>query len=121
MVRIGDYDASGQSMHTVLLEDIGAFGADYGGTVECVRIAITPKQARAHGLPSAPPKPTDHRPRHFIDTETWQAEALDPNDLAAILEAAILARLDPGIRDDVLTEEIASGQALLHRFDAGSG
>ena len=116
VLRVGDYDASGASMHTVLLEDIGAFARHYGGDVEFVQVAITREQARARGLPSAPPKATDHRPRHFADTETWQAEALDPNDLAAILEAAILARLDRTIYDAVLVEEDAIRRQLIARF-----
>jgi hypothetical protein len=55
VLRICDYDASGQSMHTVLVEDIGAFAQAYGGEVEFAQVAITPEQARARGLPSAPP------------------------------------------------------------------
>lgn len=116
VLRIGDYDASGQSMHMNLLEDIGAFAADYGGSVEFMQIAITPEQARSRGLPSAPPKPTDRRPRHFTDTETWQAEALDPNDLTGILEDAILARLDRAVFDAVLVKEIEIRQDLLQRL-----
>jgi hypothetical protein len=79
VLRIGDYDASGQSMHTVLLEDIGAFTASYGGSVEFTQIAITPEQARSRGLPSArsnrliagrdiSPTPKPGRPKHSIPT-----------------------------------------------------
>jgi len=50
--------------------------------------------ANRRSLPSAPPKPSDRRGRHFSDTETWQAEALDPIDLARILEDTIRARLN---------------------------
>jgi hypothetical protein len=116
VLRIGDYDASGQSTHTVLSEDIGAFAAAYGWVVEFAQIAFTPEQARERRLPSAPPKETDRRPAHFSDTETWQAEALDPNDLAGILEEAILTRLDPDVRDAVLAEEAELRQELLQRF-----
>jgi hypothetical protein len=56
VLRIGDYDPSGQSMLTVLVEDIGALAAAYGGEVEFVQVAITPQQARERNLPSAPPK-----------------------------------------------------------------
>jgi hypothetical protein len=89
VLRIGDYDPSGASMFTVLIEDIGAFAEHYGGDVKFVLVAITPEQARLRGLPSAPPKATDRRGQHFVDGETWQAEALDPNELARILEEAI--------------------------------
>jgi hypothetical protein len=67
------------------------------------------------------PKPTDNRGAHFSDTETWQAEALDPNDLADILEAAIVAQIDPDIRNAVLAEEAALRQALGRRFGFEGG
>ena len=80
-------------MLTVLLEDIGAFAADYGGDS---RIRAGGDQP---GAGAAPPKPTDNRGAHFSGTETWQAEALDPNDLAQILEDAIRDRLDKATYD----------------------
>ena len=78
---------------------------DYGGEVTVVTVAITREQARVHNLPSAPRKATDNRPAHFTDTETWQAEALDPNDLAGYLEAAVLARFRLRHYAAVLREE----------------
>jgi hypothetical protein len=64
------------------------------GDVEFVPVAITPEQASARALPSAPPKPTYRRGRHFSESKTWQAEALDSNELAQIIEEAIVGRLD---------------------------
>jgi hypothetical protein len=116
VLRIGDYDASGQSMHTVLVEDIGAFAQAYGGEVEFAQMAITPEQARARRLPSAPPKVADNRPAHFNDSETWQAAALDPNDLADILRSAIQARLDLRVYNAVLAEEAEARSALMRRL-----
>ena len=98
------------------MEDIGAFARCYGGDVEFAQVAITPEQARHRGLPSAPPKPSDRRGRHFSDTETWQAEALDPNDLARILEEAILARLDHATFAAVRDEEEKTRQAVISRL-----
>ena len=116
VLRIGDYDPSGESMFTVLMEDIGAFAGSYGGDVEFAQVAITPEQARQRGLPSAPPKPSDRRGRHFSDTETWQAEALDPNDLARILEEAILARLDHATYASMRDEEEKTRQAVISQL-----
>jgi hypothetical protein len=116
VLRIGDYDPSGETMAAVLLEDIGAFALEFGGDVDFVQVAITPEQARDRNLPSAPPKATDKRDRYFADTETWQAEALDPNDLADILRAAIEDRLDHGMYQAILTEEAALRRELLSRF-----
>lgn len=116
VLRVGDYDPSGETMAAVLSEDIGAFVAHFGGDVAFEQVAITPQQARTRGLPSAPPKATDKRGRYFTGSETWQAEALDPNDLAAILEGAILARFDHAIYDAVLAEEDDIRRAAVTRL-----
>ena len=118
VLRIGDYDASGAAMSNNIAEDIGAFARHYGGKIEVVQVAITAEQARSHALPSAPPKETDNRPANFTDSETWQAEALDPDDLARYLEAAILARLDRAIYDAVLAEEAAIRNELITQLEA---
>src|SRR5262249_43975470 len=97
-----------------------AFAVHYKGDVEFVPVAITPEQARTRNLPSAPPKPTDRRGSHFTDTETWQAEALDPNDLARILEDAIEAQLDRDVYDAVLDEEKEARQAVISRLGLGA-
>jgi hypothetical protein len=117
VLRIGDYDPSGSSMGIVIAEDIGAFVDEFMGDVEFVTIAITPEQARLHKLPSAPPKATDRRGDHFTDSETWQAEALDPNDLAQILKDAIEERFAWGEYRATLAREAKLRQELLARLD----
>jgi hypothetical protein len=122
VLRIGDYDASGVAMNDNIAEDVGAFARHYGGEIEpIVTVAITREQAERHDLPSAPPKEGDHRPKHFTDTETWQAEALDPGDLARYLEAAILARFDLDIYNDVLAEEEEIRNELIAQLDRMGG
>jgi hypothetical protein len=116
VLRIGDYDPSGASMGIAFAEDIGDFAVDYGGDVDFVVVAITPEQARDRNLPSAYPKTTDRRAVHFTDSETWQAEALDPNELAQILEDAILTRLDRAVYEIVLAEEEEHRQAVISRL-----
>jgi hypothetical protein len=107
-------DVEGKAMFDVLDEDIGAFAEHYGGDVEFVRVAVTPTQMR--GLPSAPPNPNDKRGRGL--TETWQAEALDPDDLARILEDAITNRRDLAIYQAVLDEEEEMRRELLARLQS---
>ena len=116
VLRIGDYDPSGLAMNDNLAEDIGAFAHYYDGDVAVVTVAITREQAGVHNLPSAPPKATDNRPAHFNDTETWQAEALDPNDLTGYLEAAVLARFNSDIYAAVLREEDEIRNGLIARL-----
>jgi hypothetical protein len=120
VLRIGDYDASGAAMNNNIAEDIGAFARYYGGEVEVVTVAIIPEQARGK-LPSAPPKVTDDRGTVFTDSETWQAEALDPNDLVRYLEQAILDRFDLDIYEAVLAEEDGIRNELITRLDDIAG
>jgi hypothetical protein len=65
-------------------------------------------------LPSAPPKDTDNR--SFDDTETWQAEALDPATLANIVRAAIEERFDRQAHDQVLADEEEARRYLISRL-----
>lgn len=83
VLLIGDYDPSGGSIMDAAAEDVVAFGAE----AEFIRLAVTMEQARQYNLLSAPQKETDKRAEHM--DETWQAEALDPPVLAAIVEEAL--------------------------------
>ncbi|MBO0735253.1 MAG: hypothetical protein J2P48_01585 [Alphaproteobacteria bacterium] len=44
VLRIGDYDPSGESMFTVLLEDITAFAGEYSGDVEFAQSRSPPSR-----------------------------------------------------------------------------
>jgi hypothetical protein len=112
--HIGDHDASGVHCFSSLAEDIAAFTREYGGDVEFVRLAVTLEQTRQYGLQSAPPKPTDRR--RFEGNETYQAEALDPRDLADIVRSAVEAQLDRALYEAVLLEEHEARQAVLSRL-----
>lgn len=114
VLHIGDHDPSGVHVFSSLAEDIEAFANDYGGDVEFIRLAVTPEQAALYSLPSAPPKPTDRR--SFEGNETWQAEALDPRMLAAIVSAAIEERIDRTLYEAVLDEEQKARQDVLSRL-----
>jgi hypothetical protein len=115
VLHFGDHDPSGVSLFEALREDTTAFADAYDGNVEFERIAVTPDQARALALPSAPPKPTDKR-SVFVDSETWQLEALDPGDLARLVREAIETRLDLGLYEAVLREETESRQGVISRL-----
>ena len=50
------------------------------------------------GLPAFPPKPKDPRYKWFIEhygDQAWELDAMDPNDLRASVEAAIIAEMEP--------------------------
>jgi hypothetical protein len=53
--------------------------------------------------------------RRFEGNETWQAEALDPRDLAAIVQTAIDQRIDQAVYEAVLAAEDELRQDVLSR------
>jgi len=117
VLHIGDHDPSGVHCFSSLAEDVASFADHYGGDVQFVRLAVTPGQAAFYKLEAAPPKPTDRR--RFDGAETWQAEALDPRDLADIVRGAIETRLDRAAYERVLEDEAVARLAVLDRLSPG--
>jgi len=114
VLHVGDHDPSGVHCFSSLSEDVASFADHYGGDVQFVRLAVTPGQAAFYEFAAAPPKPTDRR--RFDGDETWQAEALDPRDLADIVRGAIETRLDRAAYERVLEDEAVARLAVLSRL-----
>lgn len=104
VLHIGDHDPSGEHICSNLAEDVGAFAAGYGcKSMQVLRVAITPEQQATFDLPTAPPKSTDRR--SFDSDFTVQAEALPPDQLAAIVRDAIEQQLDLAALDLALAQQ----------------
>ena len=96
LLYAGDHDPSGRYMSDV---DIPERLGKYGGTAELIRLAVTPAQTAAYGLPTftAHDKSRDARYRWFLGRHgatCCELDALNPNVLRQTVEAAILARID---------------------------
>lgn len=102
VLHIGDHDPSGVHVFGSLDEDVRAFLDVFGGKAVFSRLAVTPEQISEHNLPTAPPKDTDKR--NFTG-ETVQAEALPPDVLASILDAAIMRHVDMDIYRQAVDKE----------------
>ena len=114
VLHVGDHDPSGVHLFTALAEDVGAMVEALGGNPpRFTRLAVTPAQAEALRLPTAPPKPTDRR---AFAGETVQAEAIPPDVLARMVLDAIEARQDEAVRQDVLDREADMRAELLTRL-----
>ena len=93
---VGDYDPSGLYMSEHDLPDrLAKYGGDH---VTLERIALTRKQTA--GLPPFPASDKRKDPRHkwFVRNfgdRCWELDALDPNDLRALVEEAIRAEIEP--------------------------
>ena len=92
----GDYDPSGLYMSE---HDLPDRLAKYGGNhVTLKRIAL--KREHTDGLPPFPASDKTDDPRHkwFVrnfGSHCWELDALDPNDLRALVEEAIRAEIEP--------------------------
>jgi hypothetical protein len=113
VLHIGDHDPSGVSMFLAFLEDVEAFIRDLGGDATFTRLAVTPEQIVAYGLPTAPPKAGDNR---AFNGQTCQAEALAPDALASILRTAIEQRLNQRAYEKVLRQERKIRRELSQRL-----
>jgi len=108
VLHVGDLDPSGVHICSNLAEDVGAFASRYGcESLQVLRLAVTAEQQAAFDLPTSKPKEKDKReyPYDF----TVQAEALPPDQLAAIVRNAIEQQLD------LAAHELALAQQAEHR------
>jgi hypothetical protein len=120
ILHIGDYDPSGEHIFFNLERDVGAFLDDMtAGNVSLFhRIAVTPEQIVQFGLPTAPAKLSDNRSFAGLNgdgTSTVQAEALNPDDLAEIVDAAIRTYWNTEIASSVKRRE-AEDRAKLSKW-----
>jgi hypothetical protein len=123
ILHVGDFDPSGVSIFTAMMEDAAAFveGDRTIRTLEIipVRVALTAEQVETYGLPTAPAKPSDTRSRTWAGG-TCQLEALPPDVLADLVREAIGEWFDFDIyREHVAAE--ASERAELLGLPAGDG
>lgn len=119
ILHVGDHDPSGEHLHESLRQDLQAFSRHYGGCVDLRRIAVTPEQQAAYGLATAPPKPTDRR--RFDSAFTVQAEALAPDDLAAIVRSAIDSEIDADLLRQSIERQDSIRADLRQRLSAVAG
>src|SRR5215203_2303320 len=115
ILHLGDHDPSGESIfNDGLVQDIHAFLAedvphkDPRDIAGFERVALMEDQVLRFNLETAPPKDTDSRTANWkgAATGTCQLEALPPDKLAELLEAAIRRRLDMGVyKEDLKAEE----------------
>jgi len=121
ILYIGDYDPSGMFMSEV---DLPERLAKYDGNhVQVRRIALT--QAH-HSLPWFPAsdKKRDTRYPWFVRNygdRCWELDALDPNDLRALVRKAIRREIEPKAWKRCAVVEKAERESLRHVLDSWKG
>jgi len=121
ILYIGDYDPSGMFMSEVdLPERLAKYNGDH---VQVKRIALT--QAH-HSLPWFPAsdKKRDTRYPWFVRNygdRCWELDALDPNDLRALVRKAIRRKIEPIAWKRCAVVEKAERESLRHVLDSWKG
>jgi hypothetical protein len=122
ILYVGDFDPSGMYMSERDLPD--RFAKYDGGHILLKRIALRPSQL--NGLPSfsASDKRRDPRYAWFVRNygdRCWELDALDPNDLRALVEKAIRAEIEPVAWNRCATVEKAERESLRTVLDSWKG
>lgn len=101
ILHVGDLDPSGVVVHKSLMEDVAAFVTSMGGHVELERVGVLDEHVDQFGMYWEPPiaveaDKSNHRV-HFGGERCAQAEAMEPEEMVALVEAAILQHVDAGM------------------------
>lgn len=95
ILHLGDHDPSGIDMTRDIEDRLAIFSVS--GVVEVHRLALNMDQVEALNPPPNPAKTTDSRFESYMRTygnESWELDAIDPTQLAAIIQAAIEPLID---------------------------
>jgi len=94
MLYLGDHDPSGLDMDRDIGARLETFGVDW---VDVQRIALTKEQINEFAPPPNPAKIADPRATGYIAEHgaiSWEVDALQPQDLVALIEGEIESHLD---------------------------
>lgn len=99
VIYLGDHDPSGIDMTRDITERLMMY-ADLDGQIEVERVALNYDQIEVLRPPENPAKTTDSRAAAYIRLyghSSWELDAIEPNELARLIEGQVLA-----VRDDEL-------------------
>jgi hypothetical protein len=128
MLHLGDYDPDGESIFDSLAEDVASFLVDDAPHLmrRCPRsalferVALTERQVRLYGLPTAPPKKSSSRTKRWSGETTCQLEALAPDRLRRMVVATVAGYLDEQALEAAREEEITARRNIAGALPGGS-
>jgi hypothetical protein len=129
ILHLGDHDPSGESIfNDGLVQDIHAFLAedvphkDPREVADFERVALIEEHVERYSLETEPPKATDSRTANWKGARTGacQLEALPPDKLVELLEAAIRRRLDMRVYKEDLKAEEEERRRITKALPAGA-
>jgi hypothetical protein len=111
--HLGDYDPSGVNAGEKIEETLRDLAPD--AEIIFQRIAVTSDQIAEWDLPTRPTKASDTRAKRFGSDVSVELDAIDPNTLRAIVEAAIEIHL-PAKQFEVLKAAEESERKIISRL-----
>ena len=113
IIHLGDHDPSGIDMTRDIDERLELFSEH---TIQINRIALNMDQIEELDLPPNPAKLSDSRARGYIaefGRSSWELDALDPQYMSDLIEAAVKKLRDPDIYEATRMRE----QAMRDKLD----
>jgi hypothetical protein len=122
LLHVGDFDPSGESIFQAMAEDAQAFLREDRllalQELHPFRVALTAEQVDEYDLPTSPAKASDSRSAAWTGG-TCQLEALAPDQLANLVEDAILAWFDEDTLQRQVDREHDDRDELLRQLPQG--
>jgi hypothetical protein len=111
--HLGDFDPSGVNAGEKIEQTLREMAPDADIVFE--RIAVTEEQITDWDLPTRPTKTSDTRSKNFGSTLSVELDAIEPNQLRALVQEAIERHLPPE-QYAVLKEAEASERDIIRRL-----
>jgi hypothetical protein len=105
VLHLGDHDPSGIDMSRDIKDRLEEFSE---GSIELQRLALNMPQIEQYEPPPNPAKITDSRAEKYIQEhgeESWELDALSPEVIAELIEAAVLRVRDEDLWDGKVAAE----------------
>ena len=105
LLYLGDFDPSGEDMVRDVRERLETFGV---ARLSVRKVALTMAQIRQYDPPPNPAKVTDPRAAKYIEEhgdESWEVDALPPDVLTELIEAALEPLVDQSMIDEIIEQE----------------
>jgi len=111
--HFGDYDPSGVNAAKKIKETLWEFAPD--ADITFLRLAVTPEQITDWNLPTRPTKTSDTRTKKFGSDLSVELDAIEPNTLRLLVEAAIEHHL-PAAQFEILKAAEESEREIISRL-----
>ena len=112
VLYLGDHDPSGNDMVRDIRDRLTEFGVP---NLTVPKLALTYAQIQQYNPPPNPAKVTDSRAAAYIEefgAQSWELDALPPQALNQLVEAAIQQNMDTDLMQAVIARENADRERV---------